>query len=77
MRLPADEMAEIIISDARGCLKDALYYLASPPDVSGATCQIHCAIRRLNDLEGEIRHMEIAMDTLKAMVEKGKSNDNK
>lgn len=73
MRLPADEMAEIIIGDARGCMKDALYYLTSPPDISGATLQIHCAIKRLNDLEEEIRHMEIAMDTLKKKAEERKN----
>lgn len=72
MRLRAYEMAEVIISDCRGCMKDALYYLASPADIEGAKRQIHYAINRLTSLEDEIRNMDIAMETLQNKINSDK-----
>ena len=68
MRLRAPEMAEMIIGNVRGYLNDALLFLASPPDIAGAKCRIHGALEKLNDLQDEVRHMDIAMETLQEKV---------
>ena len=73
MRSP--ERAEMLIGNVRGYLNDALFYLASPPDIDGAKCQIHGAIEQLNSLQDVVRHMDIAMETLQNKVREDNKNE--
>ena len=77
MRMRSPEKAEMLIGNVRGYLNDALLYLTSPPDITGAKCQIHGAIEKLNSLQDVVRHMDIAMETLQEKVNEEKNEPSR